>query len=165
VARELFAEKGVQRTSLRDIAERLDISKPALYYHFSSREELVRSIVQPLLDEGEAFVVEQEQRSGVPARELLEGYFDVFYDRRSDVMFILSEMPMLTELGLVDKVTQWRERLSACLLGRRANLAQRARAVVALGGIQDCTLQFPDVPRQKLRKAAVDAACGALGLE
>ena len=39
VARELFAEKGVQRTSLQDIADRLGITKPALYYHFGSREE------------------------------------------------------------------------------------------------------------------------------
>ena len=47
VASELFSEKGVQRTSLQDIATRLGITKPALYYHFSSREELVRSILQP----------------------------------------------------------------------------------------------------------------------
>ena len=30
VARELFSEKGVQRTSLQDIAGRLGITKPAL---------------------------------------------------------------------------------------------------------------------------------------
>ena len=54
VARELFTEKGVQRTSLQDIATRLGITKPALYYHFSSREDLVRSILQPLIDEGES---------------------------------------------------------------------------------------------------------------
>ena len=48
VARELFTQKGVQRTSLQDIADRLGMTKPALYYHFDSREELVRSILQPL---------------------------------------------------------------------------------------------------------------------
>ena len=58
VARELFTQKGVQRTSLQDIATRLGITKPALYYHFSSREELVRSILQPLIDEWENFVAE-----------------------------------------------------------------------------------------------------------
>jgi AcrR family transcriptional regulator len=36
VARELFATQGVQKASLREIADRLGISKPALYYHFSS---------------------------------------------------------------------------------------------------------------------------------
>ena len=39
-ARELFVEKGVVRTSLQDIADRLGITKPALYYHFTSREDM-----------------------------------------------------------------------------------------------------------------------------
>ena len=68
VARELFTQKGVQRTSLQDIANRLGITKPALYYHFSSREELVRSILQPLIDEGESFVAEHETAAGFGAR-------------------------------------------------------------------------------------------------
>jgi AcrR family transcriptional regulator len=59
VARELFAARGVQRTSLQDIADRLGLTKPALYYHFASREELVRSIVAPLLEEGEQFIASQ----------------------------------------------------------------------------------------------------------
>ena len=86
VARELFSEKGVQRTSLQDIAGRLGITKPALYYHFSSREELVRSILQPLIEEGERFVAEQEARSD-PAnpRELLEGFFDFHFRHRADL--------------------------------------------------------------------------------
>ena len=71
VARELFAEKGVQRTSLQDIASRLGITKPALYYHFSSREDLVRSILQPLMDEGERFVAEHESHGSATPRELL----------------------------------------------------------------------------------------------
>jgi AcrR family transcriptional regulator len=52
VARDLFARQGVQRTSLQDIADELGITKPALYYHFSSREDLVRSILVPLIEEG-----------------------------------------------------------------------------------------------------------------
>ncbi|MCW2946577.1 MAG: putative transcriptional regulator, TetR family, partial [Actinoallomurus sp.] len=34
VALELFAEHGYDKTSLREIAERLDVTKAALYYHF-----------------------------------------------------------------------------------------------------------------------------------
>ena len=34
VALELFAEQGYDKTSLREIAERLDVTKAALYYHF-----------------------------------------------------------------------------------------------------------------------------------
>lgn len=44
VALELFTEQGYDKTSLREIAERLGVTKAALYYHFKSKEEIVDSI-------------------------------------------------------------------------------------------------------------------------
>ncbi|MFD5815955.1 TetR/AcrR family transcriptional regulator [Streptomyces sp. NPDC127038] len=44
VALELFTEQGYEATSLREIAERLGVTKAALYYHFPSKEEIVRSL-------------------------------------------------------------------------------------------------------------------------
>jgi hypothetical protein len=37
--------------------------------------------------------------------------------------------------------------------------------VIAFGGLQDCTIQFTDVPKDELRRVAVDGACAALGIE
>jgi AcrR family transcriptional regulator len=164
VARDLFARQGVQRTSLQDIANTLGITKPALYYHFSSREDLVRSIVQPLIDDGEQFVLHQENRGGVDARELLEGYFDFHYRHRRDLILVLAELTMLADLGLIDTVLAWRERLGTLVFGPHPALAQAARAVVAFGGLQDCCLQFPDTPVDELRAASVAGALAALGI-
>ncbi|GAA4508588.1 TetR/AcrR family transcriptional regulator [Actinoallomurus oryzae] len=164
VARELFAEKGVQKTSLQEIANRLGITKPALYYHFASREDLVRSIVQPLIDDGEAFVSQQEALDEVEPRALLEGYFDFHHRHRDGIVFVLTELTTLTELGLTETVLTWRERLATLLFGPEPTLDQATRAALALGGLQDCTIQFPHVPTEPLRKATVDAACAALGL-
>src|SRR5919108_2040350 len=44
VALELFAEQGYEKTSLREIAERLGVTKAALYYHFKSKEDIVHSL-------------------------------------------------------------------------------------------------------------------------
>lgn len=164
VARELFAQRGVQRTSLQEIADRLGMTKPALYYHFSSREELVRSIVQPILDEEEAFLVEQEALAEVEPRALLEGYFDFHYRHRREMVLMLSELTTLADLGLIDLVLAWRGRLMKLLHGPAPTLEQAARAVIAFGGLQDCPIQFPDTPQDELRRAAVDGACAALGL-
>jgi AcrR family transcriptional regulator len=49
VAIELFTEQGYDKTSLREIAERLEVSKAALYYHFKSKEEILRSITEALV--------------------------------------------------------------------------------------------------------------------
>ncbi|MEV5650876.1 helix-turn-helix domain-containing protein [Nocardia sp. NPDC052254] len=50
VAMELFAEHGYDKTSLREIAERLGVTKAALYYHFRSKEDIVVSLSQDLRD-------------------------------------------------------------------------------------------------------------------
>jgi AcrR family transcriptional regulator len=164
VARELFAARGVQRTSLQDIADRLGLTKPALYYHFASREELVRSIVAPLLDEGEQFIASQEALRLRDPRALLEGYFDFHYRHRADLLMIVAELSTLAELGLIDRLLAWRDRLGKLVFGPRPTLAQATRAVIAFGGLQDCCLQFPDTPERALRTAAVAGAIAALGL-
>jgi AcrR family transcriptional regulator len=164
VARELFAQRGVQRTSLQEIAARLDITKPALYYHFSSREELVRSIVQPILDEEEAFLTSQEALAEVDPRSLLEGYFDFHYRHRAEIALMLNELTTLADLGLIELVLSWRQRLGRLLHGPDPTLEQAARAMIAFGGIQDCVLQFTDVPRDELSRVVVDGACAALGI-
>lgn len=41
MALELFNEQGYDKTSLREIAERLGITKAALYYHFESKSEIL----------------------------------------------------------------------------------------------------------------------------
>ena len=46
VALELFTEQGYEATSLREIAERLGVTKAALYYHFKTKEDIVTSLVE-----------------------------------------------------------------------------------------------------------------------
>src|ERR1700735_5051389 len=41
IALELFTEQGYDKTSLRDIAERLGTTKAALYYHFKSKSDIL----------------------------------------------------------------------------------------------------------------------------
>jgi AcrR family transcriptional regulator len=164
VARELFLQRGVQHTSLRDIADRLGITKPALYYHFSSREDLVRSILVPLIDEGEQFVSDHERRGNTDVRELLQDYFDLHYRHRRDLVLLLTELSTLIDLELIDTVLAWRGRLAELVFGEKPTLAQSTRAVVAFGGLQDCCVQFPDAAHEELREKSVAAALDALGV-
>jgi AcrR family transcriptional regulator len=56
VALELFAEQGYEKTSLREIAERLNVTKAALYYHFASKESLLAGIVDSLVEPADELV-------------------------------------------------------------------------------------------------------------
>lgn len=45
-AAKLFAERGFGGTNLQDIADVLGISRPALYYYFKSKEDILASLVE-----------------------------------------------------------------------------------------------------------------------
>jgi AcrR family transcriptional regulator len=164
VALELFGQQGVQQTSLQQIAERLGMTKPALYYHFDSREDLIRSLFAPMFEEVEGFLAAQEAAGPVDPRVLLSGYFDLMFRYRGLNELILRELMMLAHLDLVARVTDWRLRIMAMLVGSEPTLDQRARAIVAIGGLADCTVVFADENADELREVAVGAACSALGI-
>jgi AcrR family transcriptional regulator len=47
VATELFIEQGYEKTSLREISERIGVTKAALYYHFPSKQQILEVLVTP----------------------------------------------------------------------------------------------------------------------
>ncbi len=71
IAMELFAEQGYDKTSLREIAERLGVTKAAVYYHFRTKEEIVASLFDDqiaALDELVAWGRTQPRRPGTEPR-------------------------------------------------------------------------------------------------
>ena len=50
IARRLFAQKGFDATSLRDIAEAAQITKAALYYYFPNKDALYERVVIDSMD-------------------------------------------------------------------------------------------------------------------
>ncbi|MEU0564922.1 helix-turn-helix domain-containing protein [Nonomuraea sp. NPDC005983] len=161
VARELFVQQGVQNTSLRQISDRLGITKPALYYHFASRDDLVRSIVQPMVEDVERFVARREP--GDP-RKLLEDYFDLIWRHREVIVMVVREMSTLAYLDLGERMFDWRRRLITLLLGEEITQAAHIRATVALGGMADCTVEYAHLPLDEVKDVAVEAAAAALRL-
>ncbi|MET7330596.1 TetR/AcrR family transcriptional regulator [Nonomuraea sp. NPDC005650] len=161
VARELFASQGVQNTSLRQISDRLGITKPALYYHFASRDDLVRSIVQPMVEDIERFVA--TRRPG-DARRLLDDYFELIWRHRDVTTMMVRELSVLGFLDLGTRMFAWRRQIIALLLGPELTQAQHIRATVALGGMSDCSVEYANLPIEEVKPAAVEAAAAALGL-
>ena len=50
-ALELFIEHSIGGTSMQMIADRLGVSKPAVYYQFRSRDDIVVALVEPMFDD------------------------------------------------------------------------------------------------------------------
>jgi AcrR family transcriptional regulator len=58
VAVDLFIERGYAGTSVRDISERLGMTKGSLYYHFASKEDVLNALITPLMEDLDAFIVD-----------------------------------------------------------------------------------------------------------
>src|SRR5262249_27838605 len=71
-ARALFAEPGVGGTSYQMIADRLGVTKAAIYHKFKTKEELVIAVAEMELGKLEDAIEEaEEQQYDERARELL----------------------------------------------------------------------------------------------
>ena len=67
-AKNLFIKHGYRGLAMRQIAEALHVSKPALYYHFKDKEELFLAILRLYLDEMET-ALERIRAEGPTSRE------------------------------------------------------------------------------------------------
>jgi AcrR family transcriptional regulator len=161
VALELFARKGFEQTSLREIAERLDITKAALYYHFPSKDELLNAVVAPLVTDIGAFLTEAGNLLPERERQVLEGYFDLCHRHRLVFQGVLQDLTVLARVRILPEILHRRAELDRLLVGSNEP-ADRCRAVVALGGLQDCAVLMADDPVETYRTAAVDSALRAL---
>ena len=51
----MFSEKGFDQTSLSSIASEIGISKPAIYYYFKSKDELIKYLFDKIVQEIQSF--------------------------------------------------------------------------------------------------------------
>jgi len=106
VSAKLFLEKGFDKTSMMDIAKTAGISKGAIYHHFQSKDEIIKSVTerqaQSVKDAMESFLSETSSLSGKEQLQLiLERNFenqkahyldDVMSVRMKSAEFVLSYM-------------------------------------------------------------------------
>jgi TetR/AcrR family transcriptional regulator, cholesterol catabolism regulator len=70
IARRLFAQKGFDATSLRDIAEAAQITKAALYYYFPNKDALYERVVIGSMDSLLAEVEAAVSRAHTPTEKV-----------------------------------------------------------------------------------------------
>ena len=157
VALELFAEQGYERTSLREVAERLDVTKAALYYHFKSKEDIVRSFTEDYFARIDALIAwGREQPSGAEtARELLDRYISVVLEGGEVFRFLERNQATIhkTEDGK-HRFTQFQPRLKSLMeiiTGPGASPRSRIRAAAAIFAVStSCMFFMNDVQEAEL---------------
>jgi AcrR family transcriptional regulator len=144
VALELFAEQGYEKTSLREIAERLDVTKAALYYHFKSKEDIVASLLEDYTAQLDALIgwAAGQPRGPATCAEIVRRYAGIVACGQQTFRMLHQNQAAVHSLAAAKgRSDVFRERLSALtelMAGPGAPLPDRARAAMALGGVNIC---------------------------
>lgn len=171
VALELFTEQGYERTSLREIAERLGVTKAALYYHFKSKDEIVDSLVD---DQSEAIDELLEWAHGQPRtagtrQEFVRRYAEVLHTAQHNqiMRFFDRNQAVLRDMKAGEKMRSRMTRLLDVVVDPDAPLTQQIKAGMALWALHASwfVVRDPDVSYEDLRTAAVDVALDMVSQE
>lgn len=165
-ALDLFAERGIDATSLREIAERIGVTKAALYYHYASKDALLADLVDPMFVElrelGDELAGRTlDARDEVALRAVLERFWELCRGNRQVMRVLLHNARVVRGTDIAPRMMHWRERVDAALVGSD-DASARVRAVVALGGLQDVVAVVDEEELAVVRGPAIDAAVRAL---
>ena len=174
IALELFAEQGYDKTSLREIAEGLGVTKAALYYHFNSKEDIVRSFTEDYRAElDEVISWGASQPPGPAARaEILARYADIV-DRRLPVIRFMEQNQAALHSLMSDDASRKKmfraQFMSLCdlLSPPGSPLADRVRAAMAVVSVGMSSLLFAQEAGSpaELHATVLGVACELAGAD
>jgi len=158
IALQLFIEKGYDKTSLREIAERLGYSKAAVYYHFASKDDILGALhlrLHDVLDEAMTGLSQAGTEETWP--KLLDQFIDGMIANRD--LFVLHERnrAAFEALHMKDHHEEHEDierQLRRVLADVEIPLESRVRMACSLGavtlGIMLAGDAFDDVPSDQL---------------
>lgn len=158
IALELFSEQGYDKTSLRDIAERLGTTKAALYYHFARKEDILLELHMRLHELGNDVLTKLDELEGGQAYvaawpDLMDEFIDRVAQNRDLVVLHLRNVRALEQIGADERHQAENEDLMArfalVFASPEIPLADRVRMACSLGavitGLIDAGKRFGDV--------------------
>lgn len=98
VGARLFADQGYDRTSLEEVASALGVTRPALYYYYRSKEELLYEITSWVMDRVMADLREVAASSAPPLeklRDLIGRYVRFFASHPHELTLMSTEVASL----------------------------------------------------------------------
>ncbi|MFC4036741.1 TetR/AcrR family transcriptional regulator [Streptomyces polygonati] len=134
VALELFSEHGYEKTSLREIAERLDVTKAALYYHFKTKEDILVSLADDLAGPVDELIAwaESQPRNLATKQEMLRRYSDALWNAAPLFRFIQENQATVRDLSIGESIKSRVNALNEMLKEPRSSVSAQVRCMTAL---------------------------------
>ena len=154
----LFVARGYTATSLREIAQSVGVSVPALYYHFASKDELLRSVTEPLLRAGDGFIerLRRLPRAGF-ARRALEGYYELIVEHFPIYRLVSTDPAVRSHPEVGRRAAEQATMLLDLLAGPPGGHERLVLAAAATGALRR-PLRMPGIDPVRDRELIISAA-------
>jgi len=170
VANELFTEQGYEGTSLREISDRLGITKAALYYHFPSKDDILGALIEPMFATARELMDRLEAAADVYEwADALEWTLDAVFEHRDFFRLVQRNRNSFEQVSQSFEEMRdhllLHERLEKSVHAIATDVRQEIRMVAALAaltGFDDWAPTLlaeapPDVLREELSATIFDA--------
>src|ERR1700684_2479006 len=151
LALQLFAEQGYEKTSLREIAEHLGVTKAALYYYFKSKEDIVRSLVEDYMAAVDELIAWARSRPRTPElrAEIINRYLEIVVTGSGVFRMLHPNQAAGSSPGQAkERGELFRERMDALVEvlsdGPDAPLRDQIRAASCLMSMSYCCMHYQD---------------------
>lgn len=130
----LFGEHGYHGTSMQRIADALGVTRAAFYYHYESKQDLLRALAEPLVADFEA-LAERLQGRGHHADAMLAGYLDVLLAHGRVLRFVANDPAVQADTDVGVRLRTAYDRISGALAATTEGTDPDLRAACALGAV------------------------------
>jgi AcrR family transcriptional regulator len=166
LALEMFAEQGYEKTSLREIAERLGVTKAALYYYFKSKEDIVRSLIEDYVAELDELIdwAKNQPRTADTRAEIVRRYLHIVANGTAVFRMLHQNQAAVSGLASAkERGELFKERMDALidiLSLPGGTLHDQIRAASCLMSISFCCMHYQDraASPAELEAAVLDVA-------
>ncbi|WP_433204257.1 TetR family transcriptional regulator [Nocardia sp. CA-107356] len=164
-ALDLFAERGYHAVSVREIAERVGLTKTAVLYHFPSKSDIVAALVEPLLVDSEAVLEAAAHEHDARARcwAVVAGLLDLWLAHGQLLRMQMQDQALSADEATFARLRDFALSAQNLIAGPRADFTTRVRAAQVYAALSDPVVIFADQPTDELREAVLDGARRLLG--
>ena len=162
LAFRLFAAQGYEKTSLREIAEHLDVTKAAVYYHFRTKEEILVGAFEDLTRSIQDLTewCEDQPHTLEIKQEVIRRYGQVLADAEPVFRFVQGNQATVRKLGIGDAFRERMRGLRDVIVDPAGDLTDQVRCLSAFVALHAGGLMTGDVDGdpQKRREAVLEVA-------
>ena len=130
----LFGEHGYHGTSMQRIADALGVTRAAFYYHYASKQDLLRALAEPLVSDFET-LAERAQRERHDADTMLAGYLDVLLAHGRVLRFVANDPAVQADTDVGVRLRTAFDRITGAVAATTAGPDPDLRAACALGAV------------------------------